>query len=106
VETALAIIVAVVAVAGGIAVAVLAGRLASARGDARDAARAMDAAVQANKAQEDHKVRLELVITSLKAEITALEKDLDACHDPSVVRDRLRRMLAPAGGDSSGGVVS
>lgn len=43
---------------------------------------------------EDTKARLEQVIILLKAEILALEQDVEACRNPDVVRARLQRLLS------------
>ena len=48
----------------------------------------------AQKSFASDKDRLEHVISNLKTEIAKLEGDLDACHDPAVVRDRLRNLLS------------
>lgn len=40
------------------------------------------------------------VVTFLKREIIRLEKDLDACQAPGIIRDRLRRMLSDASGEA------
>lgn len=62
-------------------------------------------------ARAEDAARYERVVRDLKAEIARLEGDLDACNDPGVVRDRLRRLLsspeagrAPSGGAGAGGV--
>ena len=48
-------------------------------------------------------VRLERVVRDLKAGIADLERDVDVCQDPSVVRDRLRRLFAaPEAGRAAG----
>lgn len=99
--TVLAVALAVVAIAAAIAVIVLALKLGSARSAEKDALAAKDALNTALTAHMDQEKRLEGVTLGLKAEIASLEKDLDACLDPSVVRDRLRRMLAPPGGDQA-----
>lgn len=44
-------------------------------------------------ARKDDGARLEDVVRRLHAEIEILEKDAAACADPSVVRERLRRLL-------------
>lgn len=43
----------------------------------------------------DDTARLEKVIATLKAEITILENDLNACNVPDAVRARLRGLLDP-----------
>ena len=45
----------------------------------------------------DERERLERVIAQQKAGIAQLEEDIDACEDPGVVRDRLRRLLLLGG---------
>lgn len=77
---------------------------------ADDAERAMafaadhQAALEAERAAHaEDTARLERVVRDLKAEIAGLEGDIDACQDPSVVRDRLRRLLAlPEAGRAAG----
>lgn len=46
-------------------------------------------------ARTNEAARLEAVIAHLKQEIASLENDLSACESPDVVRDRLRKLLAP-----------
>jgi len=48
--------------------------------------------------KESARVRLEKVNAQLKAEISTLEGDLSLCRDPSVIRDRLRRVLSGTSG--------
>lgn len=56
----------------------------------------LSAATTATRVSETERARLEAVIAGHKAEIARLEGDLDACQDPAVVRERLRRLLGSA----------
>jgi len=48
----------------------------------------------ATKAKLDEETsRRETLIEALKKEIDSLEKDLEACRDPAVVRSRLRKLF-------------
>lgn len=94
--TVLAYALAIVALGGAIAVAVYAAKLYAVSKD-RDVAKA-DALVlsQTNAAMAVAKENAERVVADLKAEIKKLEGELDACASPSVVRERLGRLLGGA----------
>ena len=75
------------------------------QGELFEALKARDTAViQAQEQQE----RLEAVIAGLKKEVTTIEATLQNCHDPTVIRDRLRGLLGsvqspvPVPADASG----
>jgi len=53
------------------------------------------AAEAAHASVEVERARLEKAISTLKAEITILEGDLNACRNPDAVRARLRGLLNP-----------
>lgn len=97
-------------------IAILVGSLASlifwslymgAKRDVDDLQVRLDTSLAAGTASrlgaEDAVHRLERVVASLKAEVASLEKDLGACRDVSVVRDRLRRLLSNTEAGVSGG---
>ncbi len=93
--TALAVALAVVAIAAAIAIIVYAVKLSGSRLTEKQATTALSLAEGAVNQHLEQESRLEQVITDLKTEIAGLEKDLDACLDPAIVRERLRRMLSP-----------
>lgn len=76
-----------------------------ARGEAKrldDLARATAGQHEMERLQaEDDRRRLCGVINRLRDEIAQLEEDLDACHDPAAVRERLRRVLAVPDAEAS-----
>jgi septal ring factor EnvC (AmiA/AmiB activator) len=45
--------------------------------------------------------RRESLISELKKEIETLEKDLESCRDPAVVRSRLRKLFTVSEGSNS-----
>lgn len=56
---------------------------------------AVDTALDISEASRgDERRRLEAIIAHLKLEIFTLENDLAACSNPTVVRERLRRLLS------------
>lgn len=91
--TGLAIAIAAVVLAAAIACLVLMSQRDSARRDVDKFRQSWEDALSANKAYDEQISRREQVIFDLKKEVAELEKDLDAIKDPTVVRDRLRRML-------------
>ena len=49
-------------------------------------------AIDANQ-RADEADRLKAIIAALRAEVSSLEKDVDACSDPAAVRSRLQALL-------------
>ena len=65
-------------------------KVAPLQGELFEALKARDAAVLHAQEQEE---RLEAVIEGLKKEVTTIEATMQTCHDPTVIRDRLRGLL-------------
>lgn len=94
----LAIVLAAVAVAGAVAIAIYAGKLAKASvvaDEAKHKYAELNAAFERLRNEmTQQNGRLEAIIKSLKTEIAKLEGELNEVSDPSFVRDRLRRLLS------------
>ena len=98
---ALAIIIVLAAIAATIACITFAGQRNAARMELERVKLEAKGMAQANATADDTRKRLEAVIEQLKAHLSEMEKSLEACSDPTVVRDRLRSLLSSATSPSS-----
>ncbi len=101
--TVLAVALALVALAAGITIAVLAWKMSIIESDKRAAEAARDVAFEANALAAENNTRLERVIAMLKKDLSDLEADFETCADPGAVRARLRRLLSPQSGEGASG---